>query len=473
MIAGRFMQGFIDEDILRDVLKYCLATGADFAEIFLEERTATSVGIEDGKVKSYSLIADRGAGIRVMKNSVTGYAYSDLMEKASLMDAAGVARTIAEGPGPFTEQLRFVSKTAPPLYYRMPVSEVSESDRVRLLLEGDAAAREFSPHIKQVYASYADGSSRKEVVNSRGARASETHEGVYFGIFVTAEKDGLVQQAGRQVGGNAGFEKFAGTPPAELARKAAESAVRMLGAINAPAGKMPVILANGEGTTGTLIHEACGHAMEADYVSKGQSVYSGKLGRKVAHSSVSVVDDGTASAHAGTGHFDDEGTDTHRTMLVTDGVLTSYLCDLDYAGKLDIPPTGNGRRQSYRHPPLPRMTNTFIAAGNDDPEDLIADVKRGLYVAEMGGGIGDVTGSGFTFGVQEGYLIENGKITSPVKGAVLTGKGWDVLNDVKGVGNDLGFEPGGGACGKMQMVPVTTGGPTVYLASMAVGGTNI
>jgi TldD protein len=272
--------------------------------------------------------------------------------------------------------------------------------------------------------------------------------------------------------GRRGFELYVSGCPEEVAREAAEGAVRLLDAIPAPAGPMPVVLGPGHGMTGVLIHEACGHALESDFIMKGNSIYAGKVGQKVASPLVNVVDDATLEGEMGWVPFDDEGNDGRRNVLIRNGMLEGYMCDRIGAKALGVAPTGNGRRESFEYAPLPRMTTTFIAPGTSDPGELLTGIRRGLYVARIGGGAGDLSGAGFTFGVDEGYLIEDGRITRPVKGATLTGTGWDVLMGVEGVGNDFQLDPGGGRCGKTQLVPVSTGLPTVRVREMVVGGTD-
>lgn len=257
----------------------------------------------------------------------------------------------------------------------------------------------------------------------------------------------------------------------EEEREAAAGVVLLLDAVPAPAGPTPVVLGPGSGMTGVLIHEACGHALESDFVMKGNSIYAGKLGQKVASELVTAIDDATLEGEMGAVPVDDEGVDGTRTVLIRNGILESYLCDRIGAAALGIQPTGNGRRESFHYPPLPRMTTTFVAPGTSDPAGLLAGIRRGLCVARMGGGAGDLSGAGFTFAVDEGWLIENGRITRPVKGATLTGTGWDVLMGIEVVGRDFALDPGGGRCDKMQLVPVSTGLPSLRVRGMVVGGT--
>ena len=331
-------------------------------------------------------------------------------------------------------------------------------------------ARAYNPHVSQVIAGYGELRRRVWIFNSEGLYVEDDRYMVEVRVMVLAQKNGVIQRASQGFGGQMGMELFDANNPEAISRELAEAAVKMLDARPAPAGEMTVVINNGWG--GVLFHEACGHAMEADFVSKGSSAYTGMVGQRVASPLITAVDDGTIPGRRGSLRFDDDGTPSSRTVLIEKGVLKEYMWDLVEARRMKRESTANGRRQSFRHIPIPRMTNTYIAAGPHDPEEIIRSVQKGLYVKRLGGGQADIAKGDFVFSVTEGYLIEDGKLTAPVRGATLMGNGPKVLSEIDMVGTDFALDPGRGRCGKGQWVRVSVGQPTVRIPRLTVGGTS-
>lgn len=462
----------IDPDLVSRVLRHALDAGSDFADLFIERSTKTVYRLEENRVKPISLEAEQGAGVRSVQGAAVGYAYAHDPSPAAMEEAAAAARAIVRGEGRST---RIELASHPKVYahrYHADPGAVSRPEKVEILKRANDAARAVNPEVNQVTATLREWIQDVAIIDSAGRWAEEKRVLLELYVVATARRGDRIEQMQASRSGRRGFELFAANHPEDVARQAAEGAVRLLDAVPAPAGPMPVVLGPGDGMTGVLIHEACGHALEADFIMKGNSIYAGKLGQKVASPLVTVIDDATLEGEMGWVAFDDEGVDGQRSVLIRDGVLEGYMCDRIGAEALGVAPTGNGRRESFHYAPLPRMTCTFVAPGTSDPRDIMQGIRRGLYVARMGGGVGDLSGAGFTFAVDEGYLIEEGRITRPVKGATLTGTGWDVLMGVEAVGNDFALDPGGGRCGKVQLVPVSTGLPSLRVREMVVGGTD-
>jgi TldD protein len=334
----------------------------------------------------------------------------------------------------------------------------------------DAAARDHSPHVKQVQTSFGHLRRQVWIYNSEGVWAEDDRNIIEFRASVVAERDGVLQRIVSGIGGQMGLELLEDKDPVALATEAAQSAVQMLDSKPAPAGEMTVVITNGWG--GVLFHEACGHAMEADFITKGTSAYTGLQGQQVANPIITAVDDGTIPGRRGSFRFDDEGTPASRTVLIENGVLKEYMWDLTEARRVGHHSTGNGRRQTFRHMPMPRMTNTFIAAGPHDPEEIVRSVDKGIYVKRLGGGQADIARGDFVFSVTEGYLIENGKLTAPIRGATLVGNGPAVLKQIDMVGTDWALDQGMGMCGKFQSARTSVGQPTVRIPKLTVGGTD-
>ena len=463
-------QPLVDGDIVERVLTEALATGGDFAEIYAEDKASTSVALDDGRVEQVTSGRDRGAGIRVISGDTTGYAYtSDLSERGLAAAARAAAAAARRGDGgsrrvaldDVRQPARHRVRTAP--------DSISKAAKVDLLMAVDEAARSYAPAIVQVSAGYGDSTKRVMVANSEGLVAADRQVRVLMRVSAVADGDTGMQTGYQSMGHTTGWEIFDTVDVAELAREAARQAVTKLSARPAPSGTMPVVIEHGSG--GVLFHEACGHGLEADAVAKGASVYAGKSGQLVASPLVTLVDDGTMYGEWGTLGIDDEGHPTQRNVLIEDGVLTDYMWDHLRARREGRSPSGNGRRQSYHYLPMVRMTNTFVLDGPDDPDDIIAATDHGVYVARLGGGSVNTATGDFVFGMTEAYLIENGRITAPLRDGNITGNGPQVLRDIDMLGNDFAMgNPG--TCGKDgQGVPVGDGQPTLRVAALTVGGT--
>lgn len=458
----------LDESLVREVLRAALASGGRFAEVFVEEKRSTQIRLDDRRIEELTSGLDRGAGVRVIAGDTTAYGYSNRLDRGSLLQAAEAAAAAAKG----IERIELIDlrRAEPEVMHPVgqPAVKIPAERKVAWLREADDAARSRGAEVRQVVVGYGDTLQRFLVASSEGSWAEEERHRVRLMAHVVAARDGVVQTGFDGPAGLGGAELLEAHPPAEVGTEAARMAVTMLDGVPAPAGEMPVILGPGGG--GVLFHEACGHGLEGDTVGKEASVYRGKLGERLASSLVTGVDDSTLPGVWGSYSFDDEGTQAQRTMLFEDGVLVGYLYDLFWAGKDAASPTANGRRQSYANLPIPRMTNTSIVPREGDPDDIVADTERGVFAKVLGGGqVNPATGD-FVFGISEGYLIEDGEITRPVRGANLIGNGTAILQAVDAVAGDFDARPG--TCGKDgQGAPVTTGSPTLRIARMTVGGT--
>lgn len=386
------------------------------------------------------------------------------------MSAAKAAAAAAKGGG--TTRVIDLTRVTSPLDYPVlkPFDTLSVADKAGMLHRMDDAARGYNSRVSQVTAGYGELRRQVWIFNSDGLFAEDDRHIVELRASVLAQKNGVLQRAGQGFGGQMGMELFDGNDPVAMSLDLAESAVRMLDARPAPAGEMTVVMGNGWG--GVLFHEACGHAMEADFISKGSSAYTDQVGQQIASPLINAVDDGTIPGRRGSLRFDDDGTPASRTVLIEKGILQEYMWDLVEARRVGRESTGNGRRQSFRHMPMPRMTNTYIATGPHDPDEILRSVDKGLYVKRLGGGQADIAKGDFVFSVTEGYLIEDGKLTAPVRGATLTGNGPKVLSEIDMVGNDMALDPGMGMCGKGQSARVSVGQPTVRIPRISVGGTD-
>jgi TldD protein len=456
------------EKVIEQVLAEALRKGGDTAELFVENRFSSGLRLDDSKVEDVSSGVDIGAGIRVISGDRTAYAFTNRLTSKALLDAARAARAGLDGsPRAPIKDLREVRPGV-----RSPVKirpeTVDAADKVAALFEVDEAARSSGAAVRQVVASYADVRQKVLVASSDGRRAEDDRTRARLVVQVVAAGEGDIGTGFEAPGHSGGFELLEVNPPARLGRRAAIKALAMLKAKPSPAGEFPVVLAAGTG--GVLIHEACGHGLEADTLVKEASVYATKRGEKLGSNIVTIVDDGTVEGAWGSFGVDDEGTPSQRTVLFEEGVLVGHISDLQSARKIDHPATGNGRRQSYAHVPIVRMRNTDLLPGPDDAEEIVRSVERGVYAATFAGGeVNPATGN-FVFGMAEAYMIENGAITHPIKGAQLIGNGPKVLGVIDAIGKD--FERWEGVCGKDgQHAPVTTGMPTVLLSKMTVGGT--
>lgn len=458
-------------DVVKEIpriLSAALSNGGDFAEIFLEERVSASIGCEDRKIERVVSGTDRGAGLRVSVGEMTAYASTNDVTASGLTELAervGKAVNAPVGKYRFPE-ISDVDFGIRSIKYP---SSVKASEKVEKALEANEAAWSYGDRIAQVQVRYGDSRQRVIIANSDGLFACDERNHIIFLVHAVAKKGGIMQTGYEPAGGLMGFELFDKISPAEIARLAAERAIRMLDADPAPAGIMPVVMSSEAG--GTMIHEAIGHGLEADLVQKGISVFAGKMGEKIASEAVSVHDDATLPGRRGTFIVDDEGTPAQRTVLVNNGVLETYMYDLSTAKKEGLKSTGNGRRDSYRHRPIPRMTNTLIVPGDASPEDVVAATDSGLFVKRMGGGQVNTINGDFMFDVGEAHIIRGGEIKGPVRGASLIGNSLKILAQIDMVADDLGF--GLGTCGKDgQGAPVSDAQPTLRIEGITVGGTN-
>ena len=449
-----------------EILSAALANGGGLAELFLEDTSRTSIRFEDGKAERIVSGRDLGAGIRILTGDRTLFAHTNNVTLTGLLQAA---KTVADGASDERGTYCFDFQ---PERFEMPVSvspdSVSTPSKLELITAADSAARAFDGRVVQVKVMYGDSLRRVWIVNSDGRLVQDFRPQIILMVEAVATDGGTIQTGLRPLGGALGFELFDETDPDDIAEAAARQACLMLDAPPAPTGQMPVVIGSEAG--GTMIHEAVGHGLEADHIDKGMSKYCGRLNEMIAVPAVTVIDDATLACKRGTFNVDDEGTTAQRTVLIDQGRLVGLLHDLKSARKMGHTPTGNGRRESYQDKPIPRMTNTFIAPGDADPEQILASTDKGLYVRKMGGGQVDPLNGDFVFEVSEGYLIENGKAETPVRGATLIGNGPDVLQNIELVGNDLGFNIG--TCGKGgQGAPVSDAQPTIRIRELTVGGT--
>jgi TldD protein len=460
----------LTERLMERCLGEALSAGGDFADLYFEAVTSTSLGMDEGIVKTAAQGVSVGCGVRVLSGERTGFAYTDDLSAERLLKAARTAALIASGPQT-TRVQGFQETRSPQLYPIAGSSDAEISAKLELIARADRAARAFDPRIVQVRAGLSDELRRILVAASDGTFASDTQPLTRLNVAVIAKDEHNVARGSSGGGGRVTLDFFTGAKsPEHFASEAARTALLQLGAVAAPAGEMEVVL--GPGWPGVLLHEAVGHGLEADFNRKKTSAFAGLIGQQVASSKVTVVDNGTVPGRRGSLNVDDEGNPTQETVLIENGILRGYLSDKLSARLMGMPNTGSGRRESYQAIPMPRMTNTYMLAGEDDPGDIIRSVKRGLYAVNFGGGQVDITTGKFVFSASEAYLIEDGKVTAPVKGATLIGNGPESLKYVSMVGNDLALDEGIGTCGKNgQSVPVGVGMPTVKLDRMTVGGT--
>ena len=459
----------LDKEQLQEALAIAKKYGADFTEIFIERKYNTGIGLEDDNLERVITGIDVGAGIRVIAGGNTSYAYTNDLSRDAIKNAAQiVAKAAGNKERPLNINL-LKKQEVKNLIILQPPDAVAIEKKVQKVLDANIAARKSDKRIKQVIVGYGDVIQDVLIANSLGELVEDRRVRTRF-IVTAIAVDGTLIQTGREVVGDfAGFELFDRIDVAELAQSASKRATIMLKAKPAPSGRMPVIMTSEAG--GTMIHEACGHGLEADLVQKKLSVYAGKIGQIVASPGVTVIDDGTLSQYGHIG-WDDEGTRGQKNVLINKGVLEGFMYDRLTAMKEDRQSTGNGRRESYQHKPIPRMTNTYIDRGQLKPEEIIRATPKGLLVKKMGGGQVNTTNGDFVFEVAEGYLIENGQVQNAVRGATLTGNGPKVLMQIDMIGNDLGFTVG--TCGKDgQGMPVSDAQPTIRVSELIVGGTEL
>src|SRR5215470_2074584 len=462
--------GLTEQDLER-YLAAALSAGGDYADLYFEYLSSTALSMDESMIKSASQGISAGCGVRVVSGERTGYAYTDDLSPDRILHAARTAALIASAPAKSTVA-GFQKSQARSLYpVTLPSVDAEISAKVELLMRADKTARAYDSRIKEVRASYSDELRNILVVASDGTFAEDSQPLARMNVSCIAKTEGNSARGGSGGGGRVALDFFFGDKnPEFFARESARQALLQLDAREAPAGEMEVVL--GPGWPGVLLHEAVGHGLEADFNRKKTSAFAGLIGKRVASEQCTVVDNGTMPWRRGSLNVDDEGNSTQETVLIENGILKGYLSDKLSARLMGVANTGNGRRESYEHIPMPRMTNTYMLAGQDNPEDIIRSVKNGVYAVNFGGGQVDITNGKFVFSASEAYMIEDGKITAPIRGATLIGNGPDVLTRVSMVGHDLQLDEGVGTCGKDgQAVPVGVGIPTIKVDRLTVGGT--
>jgi len=462
----------IDPPVLERVLSEALRSGGDFAEVFAEDRSSASALLDDGRIEELSSGRERGAGIRVVVGETTGFAHTADLSENGLLRAAEAASAVARSAPAGTTAVAAQALAGSGVPTRRGDGEGprpgSKAESLELLQRADDAARSTGGAVSQVQAGCGTSTRRVLIANSEGLLAGDEQARTRFSVSCVAVGDAGLQTGFESAARTMGFELFDEISVEDLARLAAERALAKLEARPAPSGELPVVLAGGSG--GILFHEACGHGLEADHIVKDASVYTGKIGQQVASPLVTLVDDGTVGSEWGTFAVDDEGRPAQRNVLIEDGILTDYLWDYLRARKEGRRSSGNGRRQTYQHLPMVRMTNTFLLPGTDDAEEIVAQTPHGVYVAKLGGGQVNTTTGDFVFGTTEAYLIEGGKITEPLRDANLIGNGPEILQRIDAVATDFAMTPG--TCGKDgQSVPVGCGQATMRLTGVTIGGT--
>ena len=461
----------LDEKHLNTTLGGIMKGGVDYADLYFQVSRHESWSLEDGIIREGSFNLDQGVGVRAVSGEKTGFAYSDELVMPALLQAAGAARAIARQGQDKSVQAWNRTDVAALYPADDPTTSIDDTQKTKLLSDIDAATRDLDKRVEQVIVSLASSQDLILVAASDGTMAADIRPLIRLNVSVILEQDGRREQGYAGGGARTNLNYFLdGDISMDYAREAVRQAIVQLEAEAAPAGTMPIVL--GPGWPGILLHEAVGHGLEGDFNRKGTSAFSGKLGQKVASPLCTIVDDGTLADRRGSLTVDDEGTPGKYSVLVEDGVLKGYMQDKLNARLMGVESTGNGRRESFAHIPMPRMTNTYMLAGPHDPEEIIASVEKGIYAPNFGGGQVDITSGKFVFSASEAYLIEKGKVTRPIKGAMLIGDGPEALNKISMVGNDLELDSGVGTCGKEgQSVPVGVGQPTLKIDEITVGGT--
>jgi len=460
----------LDAQAIQSVLSNIMSHQVDYADLYFQYSRSESWALEEGQVKSGAFSIDQGVGVRAISGEKTAFAYSDEINLAALTQAANATKAIA-AIGAEQTASRIITPDTTSLYLpNDPIASLSADAKVKLLERLEQFAKQVDPRVTQVMASIGGEYEVVMVARSDGVMAADVRPLVRVSIQVIAEQSGRREQGSAGGGGRFDYSYFTDAMLQDYAAKAVHQALVNLDARPAPAGSMTVVL--GAGWPGILLHEAIGHGLEGDFNRKGSSAFAGMMGQKVASKGITIVDDGTIADRRGSLSVDDEGNPTTNTVLIEDGILRNYIQDTLNARLMKQPTTGNGRRESYAHIPMPRMTNTYMLNGDKAPEEIIKSVKKGLYAANFGGGQVDITSGKFVFSAAEAYMIEDGKITYPVKGATLIGNGPDVLTRVSMIGNDMALDSGVGTCGKEgQSVPVGVGQPTLKIDGLTVGGT--
>ena len=462
----------LNETHLKKALGEILSHGADDADLYFQYTRSEGWSLEEGIVKSGSFSIDQGVGVRAVSGEKTAFAYSDDISEASLLDAARTVRSISSAAQ--SGRARIASKKiakSRSLYAELdPIASLDSTAKVQLLGRVEQLARAKDPRVVQVMAGLAAEYDVVLVARADGTLAADVRPLVRLSVTVITEQGGRREMGSAGGGGRLGLAYFDDAQITQYVNDAVRSALVNLESRPAPAGEMTVVL--GSGWPGILLHEAVGHGLEGDFNRKGSSAFSGKIGKRVAAKGVTVLDDGTLSDRRGSLNVDDEGNVSQRNVLIEDGILQGYIQDAMNARLMGVAPTGNGRRESYAHIPMPRMTNTYMLGGDKDPKEIVASIQRGLYATNFGGGQVDITSGKFVFSASEAYWVENGKILYPVKGATIVGAGPEALKKVRMIGNDMALDPGVGTCGKEgQSVPVGVGQPTLRIDGLTVGGT--
>lgn len=456
---------------LQQALSETMHAGVDYADLYFQRSRSENWLLEDGIIKDGGFHLDQGVGVRACSGEKTGFAYSDVLNKSALLNACHAARAVVKSGQ--QGQLKMPQSVTTSAFYQNvdPISAMSATAKLALLRAADTAARAADPRVKKVTVSLAGEVDQVLIIASDGTLATDIRPLIRMNVSVIVEANGRRERGSAGGGRRLDYAYFADNDlPQNYAKEAVRQALVNLEAVDAPAGSMPVVLASG--WPGVLLHEAVGHGLEGDFNRRGSSTFSGRMGEKVASDLCTVVDDGTMQDRRGSLSIDDEGTPTESTTLIENGRLTGYMQDKLNARLMGMRPTGNGRRESYAHLPMPRMTNTYMLPGPHDAEEIIASVKKGIYAVNFGGGQVDITSGKFVFSSSEAYLIENGKVTRPVKGATLIGNGPEVMNRISMVANDLQLDTGIGNCGKEgQSLPVGVGQPTLKVDKLTVGGT--
>ncbi|GAB6138225.1 TldD/PmbA family protein [Halanaerobaculum tunisiense] len=458
----------LSQKLIEQILNTALQAGGDFAEVFWENKKSNALSLEDSNLERVKTGYDLGVGVRVLSGQQISYAYTDNLSKDSLLETAKVAGLASQGD----QQITVSDLTTKQVPNSHPIEirpdQVAKKKKVDYVTEANAAALEYATSIKQVQISYYDYQQQVQIANSEGLLVEDERIRTRMRVKAVASDGSRIETGTEGPGLHKGFEVFSESDPRSIGQEAAREAVTMLDADPAPSGQMPVVINNSFG--GVLFHEACGHGLEADAIEKGSSVFADQVGEQVASSVVTAVDDATVQNAWGSFNVDDEGAPAQRTVLIKDGILQDYMYDRKRAKNEERRSTGNGRRSSYRNLPLPRMTNTFISPGESDPDKIVSAVDDGLYAKKLSGGQVEPATGEFVFTVAEGYLIKNGQLDRPVRGATLVGTGIDVLQNISMVGNDLELAPG--MCGKGgQSIPAAVGQPTLLVDQITVGGT--
>ena len=457
----------IDNRLTKQILNILLGNGADFSEIFIQKRASNNIRLEDSKIENSSSGYELGCGLRLWVGDSTFYAYVDSLEESKLLNAAKILSSAING----TSSLKVLDLTETKSPYATIVKKLPDSvqadakkDTLELI---DKSARDFNPAIIQVTSTLSDIEEETYIANSYGSFSSERIVKVFLAVNVVARREKDIRTGYKSLARSSGYEAFDLKNPVDLAQEASKIAVNMLDAVSAPAGEFPVVI--GPAFGGVIFHEACGHGLEADAVLKNATVFKDKIGKKIASEIVTAIDDSTLKYRWGSYKFDGEGFPSNRNVLIKDGILQNYIYDLRTSKKLGAKQTGNGRRQSFRDVPFPRMSNTFIDSGSEDPDSIMRSVNKGIYAKEFAGGQVDPATGDFVFGISEGYLIENGKISFPIKDTTIIGNGPEILKRIEAVGNNLDFAPG--FCGKNdQLVSNEVGQPTIKVEKITVGG---